>query len=85
MTNYNERLDEILAKHGAEPGEMTHSLKQAITSLIKELVAEAKIDELKAVFVDFDERKLLTTGDTNTQLITFDQRIAQLTNNRESE
>ena len=42
MTNYNERLDEILAKHGAEPGEMTHSLKQALTSLIKELVAEAK-------------------------------------------
>jgi len=30
MTNYNERLDEVLAKHGAEPGEMTHSLKQAI-------------------------------------------------------
>lgn len=30
MTNYNKRLDEILAKHGAEPGEMTHSLKQAI-------------------------------------------------------
>jgi len=44
MTNYNERLDDVLAKHGAEPGEMTHSLKQAITSLIKELVAEAKPD-----------------------------------------
>lgn len=42
MTNYNGRLDEVLTKHGAEPGEMTHSLKQAITSLIKELVAEAK-------------------------------------------
>jgi len=41
MTNCNE---EILAKHGAEPGEMTHSLKQAITSLIKELVAEAEAD-----------------------------------------
>ena len=42
MTDYSERLDEILAKHGAEPGEMTHSLKRAFTSLIKELVAEAK-------------------------------------------
>ena len=42
MTNYNERLDEVLASHGAEEGEFTESLKQAITSLIKELVAEAK-------------------------------------------
>jgi len=40
MTNYNERLDEILTKHGAEPGEMTHSLKQAITSLMEELIEE---------------------------------------------
>ena len=29
MSNQQE-LDEILSKHGAEPGEMTHSLKQAI-------------------------------------------------------
>ena len=42
MTNYNERLDEVLASHGAEEGEFTESLKQAITSLIKELVAGAK-------------------------------------------
>ena len=42
MTNYNERLDEVLASHGAEEGEFTESLKQAITSLTKELVAEAK-------------------------------------------
>ena len=42
MTNYNERLYEVLASHGAEEGEFTESLKQAITSLIKELVAEAK-------------------------------------------
>ena len=42
MTNYNERLDEILSDHGAEQGEFHYSLKQAITSLIKELVAEAK-------------------------------------------
>ena len=42
MTNYNERFDEILLSHGAEQGEFHYSLKQAITSLIKELVAEAK-------------------------------------------
>ena len=42
MTNYNERLDKILSDHGAEQGDFHYSLKQAITSLIKELVAEAK-------------------------------------------
>ena len=42
MTSFNNRLDEVLASHGAEEGEFTESLKQAITSLIKELVAEAK-------------------------------------------
>ena len=42
MTNYNERLDKILSDHGAEQGEFHYSLKQSITSLIKELVAEAK-------------------------------------------
>lgn len=42
MTNYNERLDTILSAHGAEEGEFTESLKQALTSLTKELVAEAK-------------------------------------------
>ena len=42
MTSLNERLDEVLASHGAEEGELTESLKQAITSLTKELVAEAK-------------------------------------------
>jgi len=47
MTNYNERLDKILSDHGAEQGEFHYSLKQAITSLIKELVEEAK-PEIKA-------------------------------------
>ena len=42
MTNYNERLDKILSDHGAEQGEFHYSLKRAITSLTKELVAEAK-------------------------------------------
>ena len=48
MTNYNERLDEIAvdlwAKYG-RPGtmdEFVSEAKQAITSLTKELVAEAK-------------------------------------------
>ncbi len=43
MTNYNERLDEILDNHAQEfkAGHLG-KVKQAITSLTKELVAEAK-------------------------------------------
>lgn len=63
MTNYNERLDEILAKHGAEPGEMTHSLKQDITSLIKELVAEA-IGEDEGL-VEVHKRNLVVASQFN--------------------
>ena len=43
MTNYNERLDEVLDDFFTIGTERHISeLKQAITSLIKELVAEAK-------------------------------------------
>ena len=56
MTNYNERLDEILTKlenavalnigsqgmRGEAPKRSHWKAKQAITSLIKELVAEAE-------------------------------------------
>ena len=53
MTNYNERLDKILEDHrewmrGIRTdrlvGTSSEVTKQAITSLIKELVAEAKPD-----------------------------------------
>jgi len=61
MTNYNERLDEILTKlenavalnigsqgmRGEAPKHSHWKSKQALTSLIKELVAEAK-PEVKA-------------------------------------
>lgn len=40
MTNYNERLDKICYTFVYE--RLEHEAKQAITSLIKELVAEAK-------------------------------------------
>lgn len=57
MTNYNERLDEILDKFGwacianGDDGyglqnEDVSEAKQAITSLTKELVAEAKPENL---------------------------------------
>ena len=56
MSNYNERLDEILAKlhqqyemqFGMHKQQFNNKkIKQALTSLIKELVAEARIDELE--------------------------------------
>ena len=63
MTNYNERFDEVLTTCDFEPdgfnsriclwcgerkGAKIHTAKQALTSLTKELVAEAK-PELKEV------------------------------------
>ena len=65
MTNYNERLDEI-ERHFRAAWKQTqhktvqvpayglawHEAKQAITSLIKELVAEARINELKHLVND---------------------------------
>ena len=62
MTNYNERLGEVLTTCDFEPdgfnsriclwcgerkGTKIHTAKQAFTSLIKELVAEAKPEEHK--------------------------------------
>lgn len=54
MTNYNERLDEVLYRfavdtHESKPGQDEtpnfDKAKQLITSLIKELVAEAKPED----------------------------------------
>lgn len=62
MTNYNERLDELITSCDFEPeaphsrickwcgeakGTSIHTTRQALTSLMKELVAEAK-PEIKA-------------------------------------
>ena len=74
MTNYNGRLDEILTTCDFEPdgfnsriclwcgkrkGAKIHTAKQAITSLIKELVAEAKpgkhiVQEDSDIYDDYD-------------------------------
>jgi len=60
MTNYNERLDEILAKHGAEPGEMTHSLKQAIVEWHEieksEVYNSGCVDTAKHILALFDNQ-----------------------------
>jgi hypothetical protein len=42
MTTIDERLSELLTKHGAEDGELTHALTQGIKSLFLDLIAEAK-------------------------------------------
>jgi hypothetical protein len=59
MSNYNERLDEILEDF--YDGDIRQSdmgkARQALTSLIKELVAEARIDELEK-FVNTTNRSL---------------------------
>ena len=66
MTNYNKRLDEVVrgvvAPAWLQQAHDTtdvpaynlhiHEAKQAITSLIKELVAEARTDELKHLVND---------------------------------
>ena len=73
MTNYNERLDKILEDHrewmrGIRTdrlvGTSSEVTKQAITSLIKELVAEAKPTNSETqrgsvtVYGDLSEREL---------------------------
>lgn len=78
MTNYNERLDEIL--HTAKvnwktsPDEIfdkgvTAYAKQALTSLIKELVAEAKPEHI--------DNSVLPYGDTkyNMAIDEFEQNL----------
>ena len=70
--DYNQRLDEILADHrewmrGIRTdrlvGTSSEATKQAITSLIKELVAEAKPKEMDSFYekpiVDEFEQNLL--------------------------
>ena len=68
MTNYNERLDEIFAPLIDSPSlTLTTTYwggaKQAITSLIKELVAEAKPKDMDSFYekpiVDEFEQNLL--------------------------
>ena len=68
MTNYNERLDEIFYQYrdeynawqanprgsGTNGIKLQNRAKQAITSLYKELVAEAK-PELPALFAGLDD------------------------------
>ena len=91
----DEQIEEILEQHrewmrgirtdrlvGTSSKEATQQLKALFTEHSKEVDRLARIDELKAVVVDFDERKLLTTGDTATQLITHGERIAQLKRNK---
>jgi len=61
---------------------MSHNDLATAKQQIQALVTEARIDELNAVFVDFDQNKLLTTGDTKTQLISFEERQIQLKENK---
>jgi len=74
MTNYNERLDEIFAPLIDSPSltlttAYWDEAKQAITSLIKELVAEAKPEHI--------DNSVLPYGDTkyNMAIDQFEQNL----------
>ena len=70
MTNYNERLDEILDDFFTIGTERHVSeLKQSITSLTKELVAEAKPEHI--------DNSVLPYGDTkyNMAIDQFEQNL----------
>ena len=82
MTNYNERLDEIVdTLNQFAPDQLVEEMraqaKQAITSLIKELVAEARIDELKHL-TDDDGIWYQDMTRQFPQKITLNQRIKEL-------
>ena len=53
MTNLDKKLDVILAKHGAEEGEMTHSLKQAILDWHNKQVEEVLIGFAKEADTEY--------------------------------
>ena len=92
MTNYNERLDEILERHGMYavlkdenrfddaamerefPAEvMPDKTKQAITSLFKELVAEAKPKD----YVDYYANDPIERG----RKISYDEAVREFEQN----
>ena len=82
MTNYNVRLDEIVdTLNQFAPDQLVEEMraqaKQAITSLIKELVAEARIDELKHL-TDDDGIWYQDMTRQFPQKITLNQRIKEL-------
>jgi len=95
MTNYNERLDEILLHLQRTASELSIAkgltykqvsqrrkyqrtrAKQAITSLIKELVEEARIDELSQLLDEGEGG--YPDGCEAVHLHSIEDRIAQLT------
>ena len=93
MTNYNERLDEIFYQYrdeynawqanprgsGTNGIKLQNRAKQAITSLIKELVAEAKPaekDQLAQSTLDDESRcRFYRYGGYNFAINEFEQNI----------
>ena len=81
MANYNERLDEILEDF--YDGDIRQSdmgkAKQALTSLIKELVLEARIDENNMYIRELTRHYFPSgPGEPHIPLIQFHERIAEL-------
>ena len=97
MTNYNERLCEILNTLGERHIMVEHRLihigmpeqngknietrkaKQAITSLIKELVAEARLDENNMYIRELTRHYFPSSpSEPHIPLVQFHERIAEL-------
>jgi len=70
MTDFVELTAKI--RSALDLGEATEILE----AQLKELILEARIDELQNLFVDFDERKLRHIN--GTKLTTIDKRLTQL-------
>ena len=68
MTNYNGRLSELLTELRSGTINFDNEAKQAITSLIKELVAEAK-PERNVVITVVDKVRNNTIGEFEQNLL----------------
>ena len=91
MTNYNERLDKIIDRvylFGMNGGlgyekfdnELSPAkAKQALTSLIKELVAEARLNENNMYIRELPRHYFPSgPGEPHIPLVQFHERIAEL-------
>jgi hypothetical protein len=73
MTNYNEKLDELLTELRSGTINFDDKAKQAITSLIKELVVEAKPKKRNTDVGDAYQRTFC--GEYNKGIEQFEQNL----------
>lgn len=93
MTNYNERLDGVLNQLVSKTADASYGewqvvglpeAKQAITSLMKELVAEAKPTNFRNSAMTTDETNWYSAG-YNHALENFEQNLLKALEERDDE